>query len=68
MRREPWLTRFWEELTPAQRRRIQSRIRRQQPPPAQSTEEAARHWDGLGLPERTELLYGRPSGSDSPAT
>ncbi len=48
VRREPWLTRFWSELTPAQ----QGRIRRQIP------ERSAERWDAMGLPERARLLGG----------
>jgi hypothetical protein len=50
IRREPWLTRFWEELTPAQRRRVRTRMR------AASPEAAALAWDPMGLPERAALM------------
>ncbi len=58
VRREAWLTRFWEELTPAQRRRVLARMRRGPTPLARTEAEAAPAWDGLGLPERNELVFG----------
>lgn len=48
LRREPWLTRFWSELTPNQ----QSRVTRRLP------QRTAERWDGLGLPERARLFGG----------
>uniref|UniRef100_UPI001F20DCBF hypothetical protein n=1 Tax=Falsiroseomonas oryziterrae TaxID=2911368 RepID=UPI001F20DCBF len=32
VRQEPWLTRFWAQLTPAQRRRVLARLQRRDPP------------------------------------
>jgi hypothetical protein len=58
VRREAWITRFWEQLTPAQRRRVLARLRRGDPPAARNDEEAALVWDPLGLPERNALLFG----------
>ena len=55
---EAWLTRFWEQLTPAQRRRVLSRLRRGDTPLARTEAEAAPLWDGLGLPERNALVFG----------
>jgi hypothetical protein len=52
------VTRFWEQLTPAQRRRVLARMRRGEPPLAQNEVEAAPTWDGLGLPERDALVFG----------
>ncbi len=49
------MTRFWEQLTPAQRRRVVTRLRRSEPT---TEEQAAPIWDGLGLPERNALLFG----------
>ncbi|MGG5808210.1 hypothetical protein [Falsiroseomonas sp. CW058] len=68
VRREAWLTRFWEQLTPTQRGRVLARMRRAEPPLATREEEAAPVWDGLGLPERNALLFGprpprRPRGT-----
>lgn len=58
VRREGWMTRFWEQLTPAQRRRVLTRMRRETPPRAADAAEAATVWDSLGLPERDELIFG----------
>lgn len=58
LRREAWLTRFWEQLTPTQRRRVLSRLRRGDTPLARTEAEAAPIWDGLGLPERNALVFG----------
>jgi len=58
VRREAWMTRFWEQLTPTQRRRVLARLRRGDPPAARNDEEAALVWDPLGLPERNALLFG----------
>ena len=59
VRQEGWLTRFWEQLTPPQRRRVLARLRRGATPVASTLEEAAPIWDGLGLPERDALVFGR---------
>ncbi|WP_270934261.1 hypothetical protein [Falsiroseomonas oryzae] len=58
VRQEAWLTRFWAELTPAQKRRVLGRLRRGEPPAARSEAEAAPVWDALGLPERNALVFG----------
>ncbi len=58
VRREGWMTRFWEQLTPTQRRRVLARMRRDAPPRAANPAEAATVWDSLGLPERDELIFG----------
>lgn len=57
IRQEGWLVRFWEQLTPAQRRRITTRLRQHSPPLARDETEAAPVWDGLGLPERDALVF-----------
>jgi hypothetical protein len=68
VRRNRWLTRFWEELTPAQRRRVETRMRRARPPLAADAQEARRLWDTLGLEQRGELVFGsRPARQDPPA-
>ncbi|WP_203074227.1 hypothetical protein [Falsiroseomonas ponticola] len=67
LRREAWLTRFWEQLTPAQRRRVLARMRRGETPVATTEAEAAPVWDGLGLPERNALVFG-PGLPRPPAT
>lgn len=58
VRQEPWITRFWEQLTPAQRRRVLARLSAGDPPPATTQEQAAPLWDALGLPEREALVFG----------
>jgi hypothetical protein len=58
LRQAPWMARFWAELTPAQRRRVQARLRRADPGLA-TEEQAPRAWDALGLPERDALLFAR---------
>src|SRR3712207_4996002 len=58
LRRNRWLAQFWEELTPAQRRRVEARMRRAQPPLASNRESAGLAWDALGLPERDRLVFG----------
>jgi hypothetical protein len=58
VRQEGWLTRFWEQLTPAQRRRVLGRMRRGDQPLATSDGEAGPAWDSLGLPDRNALVFG----------
>ena len=64
VRREAWLTRFWEQLTPAQRRRVTARLR-QSDPPLVSEAAAPPVWDAMGLPERDALVFG--AGPPRPA-
>ena len=59
-RQNPWLAQFWEELTPSQRRRVETRMRRAQPSIARNRESAAMAWDGLGLADRDRLVFGGP--------
>jgi hypothetical protein len=63
LRQNRWLAQFWEELTPAQRRRVESRMRRSQPPLASNQEAAGMAWDGLGLAERDRLVFGGPAST-----
>jgi hypothetical protein len=58
IRQEGWLVRFWEQLNPAQRRRVTKQFRLNSPPLAQQETEAAPLWDALGLPEREALIFG----------
>lgn len=48
LRQQPWVTRFWSELTTAQQARVGRRL------PGDS----AARWDGMGLAERVALLFG----------
>lgn len=59
LRQNRWLARHWEELTPAQRRRVEQRMRRTHPPVASDHEGAQSAWDTLGLAERDQLVFGR---------
>ncbi len=52
------MTRFWEQLTPAQRRRVLARLRAGDPPHAQTEAEAAPIWEALGLPDRDARVFG----------
>lgn len=65
VRQNPWLTRSWEELSPAQRRRVTARLRRSPAPPAEPIQA---YWDRLGLPDRTSLVFGTPSLPPPPTT
>ena len=58
LRQNRWLAQFWEELTPSQRRRVEARMRRSQPPIASNQEGAGLAWDALGLAERDRLVFG----------
>jgi hypothetical protein len=58
VRQEGWITRFWEQLTPAQRRRVLARLRRGEGQADDTEAEAAATWDALGLPERDALVFG----------
>ena len=60
LRQNRWLAQFWEELTPAQRRRVEARMRRAQPPIASNRDSARLAWDALGLAERDRLVFGAP--------
>ena len=50
LRQQPWLSRFWSALTPAQ----QQRVRRRLPDAA----EPATAWDSMGLADRVTLVFG----------
>ena len=72
LRQNRWLAQFWEELTPAQRRRVETRMRRTQPSVASNKESAGHAWDALGLAERDRLVFGgaapaRPAGATTAA-
>lgn len=58
LRQNRWLAQFWEELTPAQRRRVEARMRRARPSLASGAEGPGHVWDGLGLAERDRLVFG----------
>jgi hypothetical protein len=58
IQQDGWITRFWEQLTPGQRRRVTALFRRNDPPLAETEEEAAPVWDTLGLTDRDSLIFG----------
>jgi hypothetical protein len=53
LRQNPWITRFWSELTPAEQGRVTRALARRG---AAATAPAA--WDPMGLQDRVELLFG----------
>lgn len=67
LRQNRWLAQFWEELTPAQRKRVETRMRRTQPPVASNQESAGHAWDALGLAERDRLVFGGGAAPPRPA-
>lgn len=68
LRQNRWLAQFWEELTPNQRRRVETRMRRSQPPIASDHDSAGSTWDTLGLAERDRLVFGGAARPRSAAT
>lgn len=58
VRQERWITRFWEQLTRAQKSRVLARLQEGDPPRATTEADAAPLWDALGLPEREALVFG----------
>ena len=61
LRQNRWLAQFWEELTPAQRRRVEARMRRAQPSIGSDQDSVRSTWDTLGLAERDRLVFGSPA-------
>jgi hypothetical protein len=53
LRQNPWLARFWSELTPAEQTRVTRALARRGAPGV-----APAAWDPMGLQERVELLFG----------
>jgi hypothetical protein len=49
LRQNPWLSRFWSELTQPQQARVARRVTEGDPAAA---------WDRMGLAERVRLIYG----------
>lgn len=55
LRQNPWISRFWAELTAAEQGRVlRALARRGTPGPAPAA------WDPMGLADRVELLFGPP--------
>jgi hypothetical protein len=66
LRRDPWLARFWEELTPAQQRRVAAAMQRRRGAGGQAADPGG-SWDVLGLEERVALVSGRAPRLPRPA-
>lgn len=61
VRQNPWVTRFWMELTPAQRARVERRLLRGTGDVRLASErqaEPANVWDPMGLSDRVGLVFG----------
>ena len=57
LRQQPWLSRFWSALTPAQQQRVQRRM------PGEAEPAAA--WDSMGLTDRVTLVFGEGGPSSA---
>jgi hypothetical protein len=67
VRQNPWLTRFWMELTPAQQARVERRLRRGNVSPASGqADPAAAAWDPMGLADRARLVFGGSAPLERP--
>lgn len=53
LRQNPWIARFWSELTPVEQGRVTRALARRGPPGA-----APAVWDPMGLTDRLDLLSG----------
>ncbi|GAA0603695.1 hypothetical protein GCM10009416_46630 [Craurococcus roseus] len=67
VRQNPWLTRFWMELTPAQQSRVERQLRRGDVVLAVEGAEPAVAWDSMGLADRAALIFGRGQPPERPA-
>lgn len=67
VRQNPWLTRFWMELTPAQQSRVERQLRRGDVVLAVESAEPAVAWDSMGLADRAALIFGRGQPPERPA-
>jgi hypothetical protein len=67
VRQNPWLTRFWMELTPAQQARVERQLRRGGVVLAAESTEPAGAWDSMGLADRASLVFGRGQPPERPA-
>ncbi len=69
VRQNPWLTRFWMELTPAQRARVERQMQRGGDVRLASERQAepAAVWDPMGLSDRAGLVFGRGTSPGRPA-
>ena len=58
VRQNPWVTRFWMELTPAQQARVERQLRRGDVQSTGEQAEPAAAWDRMGLADRATLIFG----------
>jgi hypothetical protein len=63
VRQNPWVTRFWMELTPAQRARVERRLLRDVRLASEQQAEPANVWDPMGLSDRVSLVFGGGASS-----
>ena len=66
VRQNPWLTRFWMELTPAQQARVERQLRRGTVRLASEQAGPAAVWDPMGLADRASLVFGGASPFERP--
>jgi hypothetical protein len=66
VRQNPWVTRFWMELTPAQQSRVERQLLRGNVRPASGQADAAAAWDPMGLADRVGLVFGRGAPLERP--
>jgi hypothetical protein len=59
VRQNPWVTRFWMELTPEQRSRVERQLHRSNLRLAGGQAEPAAVWDPMGLADRVGLVFGK---------
>lgn len=64
LRQNRWLARFWSELTPAQRRRVEGRMATEG---SADRAEAGERWDVMGLEDRARLVFGDGAAQRSPS-
>ena len=67
VRQNQWLTRFWEELTPAQQARVARQLRNGDVVLAAESAEPAAAWDSMGLADRAKLIFGSGRSLERPA-
>jgi hypothetical protein len=68
VRQNPWVTRFWMELTPAQQARIERQLHRGNMRLAAGQGEPAAIWDPMGLSDRVGLVFGRVPSAEPPVS
>jgi hypothetical protein len=66
VRQNPWVTRFWMELTPAQQSRIQRQLHRSNLLLTGGGTDAEAEWDRMGLADRVGLVFGKTPPGERP--